>query len=73
MADLYRSISYFSFSFAFLKTIFAEGFDLLRSSSATAGEMREKESAALMSVAIAPVRTRFAMGKSVEEIFVNLL
>jgi hypothetical protein len=35
--------------------------------------MREKESAALMSVAIAPVRTRFAMGKSVEEIFVNLL
>jgi hypothetical protein len=38
-----------------------------------AGESTEKESAALISVAVPRLRARFAMGKSVEEIFVNLL
>jgi hypothetical protein len=56
-----------------LKTIFADGLDLLRSSSAIAGVRREKESAALMSVAMPRLRARIAMGKSVEDFFVNLL
>jgi hypothetical protein len=51
----------------------ADGFGLTRSSSAIAGVIKEKVSAALISVAMPRLRARIAMGKSVEDFFVNLL
>jgi hypothetical protein len=46
-----------------LKTIFAEGLVFVRSSSAEAGEIKEKVSAALIKVANPRLRARFAMAK----------